>query len=150
MTTIRTEIFIGRNIETCFDASRNLDIHMRTVWKHTREEASAMMTSYGEIVTFTATHFGIRQRLVVLVTEFERPYRFADVMQKGAFKTLTHKHYFKEHQSGTVMTDILEFQSPFGIIGKAVDTLILKHYMKRFLTDRNHQFKKLLEEEGNG
>jgi hypothetical protein len=35
------------------------------------------------------------------------------------------------------MTDIVEFTSPLGPLGKVVDTMVLTRYMTRLLTQRN-------------
>jgi hypothetical protein len=44
-----------------------------------------------------------------------------------------------------IMTDRFEFSSPFGIIGKLFDKLILKNYMKSFLLERNQVIKEFAE-----
>lgn len=48
----------------------------------------------GQTVTFEGKHFGMRQRLTVKVTEFERPRLFVDEMIEGRFKTFKHIHEF--------------------------------------------------------
>jgi ligand-binding SRPBCC domain-containing protein len=66
-------------------------------------------------------------------------------MQKGAFKQMKHTHEFQRAGEGTMMKDILEFQSPFGMVGIVFDSIVLKYYMKKFVKDRNHNLKLLLE-----
>lgn len=43
------------------------------------------------------------------------------------------------------MTDRFEFSSPFGIMGKLFDKLILKNYMKLFLLERSRVIKEFAE-----
>ena len=43
------------------------------------------------------------------------------------------------------MTDIFEFQSPFGIIGKLFNKLILTNYLRKLLIDRNNVIKEFAE-----
>lgn len=74
-----------------------------------------------------------------------KPYHFTDIMQKGAFKSMKHQHIFRQQSDNTIMTDIFEFQSPFGIIGKVFDALLLKNYMKNFLLERNKLIKTVAE-----
>jgi ligand-binding SRPBCC domain-containing protein len=147
---IKVETFIKAPIERCFDMARDIDIHCHTV-KHTKEKAIAGVTSgkikLGDTVTFEAVHFGIRQRLTSKIIECESPYIFVDKMQSGAFKQMKHVHKFKEKENGTLMTDILDFSSPFGIVGKAFDWFILKKYMRNFLFIRNAALKRIIEEE---
>ncbi|WEK56014.1 MAG: SRPBCC family protein [Candidatus Cohnella colombiensis] len=145
MITVQTEIEISAPIQLCFDMARDIDMHTKTVWKHTRERAILGVTSgpigAGDTVTFQATHFLVRQKLTSKITEFDEPFRFVDEMQRGAFKSLRHIHDFKQIGDQTIMTDTLYFEAPMGFIGKVVERLILKHYMKRFLEHRNRELK---------
>lgn len=149
MVEVRTAIWIKAPIEVCFDLARDIDVHTRTVWKHTREKAIAGVTTgrinEGELVTFEATHFGIRQRLTSKITEYNAPYLFVDETQKGAFKSLRHVHLFEKQDEGTLMTDLLRFEAPLGVLGRAVEHLVLKRYMTKFLEHRNEQLKRLAE-----
>lgn len=149
MIKVVTETEIMAPVELCFDLARNIEIHTRTVWKHTREEAVGGITegliNEGESVTFQATHFGIRQKLSSRVTEFSRPHRFVDVMTRGAFKSMRHEHAFMDLGDRTLMKDTLCFEAPLGILGRVVERIILQHYMRRFLQHRNARLKELTE-----
>jgi ligand-binding SRPBCC domain-containing protein len=149
LVIVETEMLIEAPIDICFDFARNIEVHTQTVWQHTKERAIEGITegliSEGEIVTFQATHFLIRQELTSQITEFERPYYFVDEMKKGAFKNLRHEHIFEEQNGKTLMKDKLTFEAPFGIIGWFAERMILKGYMKRFLEHRNYQLKQLVE-----
>ncbi len=96
-------------------------------------------------VTWEARHFGVRHRLTVRVTAFDRPKHFQDVMISGAFKSMVHDHEFSEHPGGTLMSDRFEFKSPLGILGGIVDLVFLKSYMRRFIVRRNEVLKQLAE-----
>ncbi|SFS41992.1 SRPBCC family protein [Paenibacillus sp. 453mf] len=150
MVSLETSIIIQAPIEHCFDAARNISLHPRTVWKHTREQAVAGVTNgfieSGQTVTFEATHFGVRQRLTSEVTAYKRPLYFTDEMQSGAFRSMTHQHYFSsiDHEY-TQMKDVLIFEAPFGVLGKMAERWVLESYMKRFLEHRNEQLKQWLE-----
>lgn len=147
---VKTQIFIQAPIEHCFDLARDIDVHTKTVWKHTRERAVAGVTSGriqgGELVTFEATHFGVRQRLTSKITEYNAPYLFVDETQKGAFKSLEHIHLFERQGEGTLMKDILRFEAPLGVLGWIAERLVLKAYMTKFLEHRNEQLKQLAEQ----
>jgi ligand-binding SRPBCC domain-containing protein len=149
MQIVIVETYVNATIEQCFDAARDIGLHQKTVWPHTFEEAIAGVTDglieLDQTVTFRATHFKIRQTLTSKIVDFQKPYRFTDSMQKGAFKHLKHIHEFKEQGDGTLMKDTLEFQSPYGFIGLIFDSIVLKRYMKKFIDDRNLQLKTLLE-----
>jgi ligand-binding SRPBCC domain-containing protein len=105
----------------------------------------AGLIGMGESVTWRAKHFGVRQNLTSIITGYEYPVYFCDEMVKGAFKRLRHEHHFR-HQSGiTVMTDLFEFESPFGRLGRMANDLVLTEYMKKFLLLRNQAIKRAAE-----
>jgi ligand-binding SRPBCC domain-containing protein len=71
---------------------------------------------------------------------------FVDEMIKGKFKSFRHEHSFIEKNDKTVMTDILYYETPFGIFGKLFDKLLLKKHLTNFLISRNEVLKKLAEQ----
>ena len=148
MTLIELNTEILNDINTCFDLTRDIDIHKLST-ANTNEKAIAGKTSglcdLGDKITWEAKHFGIRQRLSVEITKFDKPYFFEDTMTKGAFKSMRHEHHFKEIDGRTIMTDKFEYEVPFGFVGKIFDKLILKNYMKDFLMTRNKVIKEIAE-----
>ena len=122
---------------------------LRLQASQTNEKAVSGKTSgligLNETVTWRARHFGIYQHLTVKITDSQRPFSFTDVMLKGAFASMNHRHIFEAQGSGTKMTDVFEFNSPFGWIGRAVDFIYLKEYMKQFLIIRNNEIKRVAE-----
>jgi ligand-binding SRPBCC domain-containing protein len=121
MPLIRLSTQITAPPERVFDLARSIDAHQQSALG-THERAVAGIThgliGMAEEVTWEARHFGIRQRLTVRVTEFDRPLRFQDVMVAGAFKSMKHDHEFIAQPPGTLMKDRFEFESPFGLIGR--------------------------------
>jgi ligand-binding SRPBCC domain-containing protein len=134
--------------ERCFDASRDLDLHLESM-SHTGERAVAGRTSglieLGEQVTWEGRHFGIVQRFTSAITAYDRPRHFQDSMVRGAFASFVHDHYFDACDEGTRMTDVLAFRSPLGVLGAIVDRVVMKKYMTRLLTKRNEVVKAALE-----
>jgi len=137
MITIQTAI--AAPPERCFDLSRDLDLHVRSM-AGTGERAIGGRTSglldKGEEVTWQGRHFGLLLRHTSRMTCFERPRHFRDSMTRGRFAKFEHDHYFDEIQSGTLMRDVVDFESPFGLVGRLVDRLFLRGYLERLLTAR--------------
>ncbi|MGI9652997.1 SRPBCC family protein [Chryseobacterium sp. RLHN22] len=148
MSKIILNTTIKADIQVVFDLSRDIDLHQKSTSK-TNEKAIAGRTSglieEGESVTWRAKHLGVYQTLTTKIIIMNKPYHFTDVMQKGAFKSMKHQHIFRQEGKNTIMTDILEFESPFGMIGKIFNTIYLKNYMKKFLLERNKLIKKTAE-----
>jgi ligand-binding SRPBCC domain-containing protein len=99
MTVINLATIFHADINTCFDLARDVDAHKQSA-KGTQEKAIASRTSglceAGDIITWEAKHFGIRQYLTVKITQMNRPYSFEDVMMKGIFKSMRHIHTFRQ------------------------------------------------------
>jgi ligand-binding SRPBCC domain-containing protein len=149
MPTIYQEISIAAPIETCFDLARDIDFHQRTL-AHTKERAVAGVTSGGvvggDVITWEATHFGVRQRLTARITDYDRPVFFADEMVRGAFKRFRHLHRFLPDGDDTLMIDCFDYTSPLGPLGKLADILFLERYMRGLLIGRNVMLKLAAEQ----
>ena len=126
--TLVIETQINAPPETCFDLIRERG-----------------KVTLGETVTFEETHFTIRQRLTVKVTECQRPHRFTDEMIEGNFKSFKHIHEFVPDCEGTLLRDTLIWTSPFGIVGRLVDALLLKDHLKKVVTLRNGRVRHAAE-----
>ncbi len=150
MPVIHVSTVICAPRERVFDLARSIDAHQDSTGG-TEERAVAGLTTgligMGDEVTWEARHLGVRQRLTVRVTAFDRPKHFQDIMVSGAFKRMVHDHEFADDPVGTLMRDRFEFQSPLGILGRIVDALFLTSYMRRFLVRRNEILKRLAESE---
>lgn len=144
---LRTEI--NAPIGVCFDAARDIDLHMVSASK-TREKAIAGRTSglceAGDRITWEAFHFGLRQQLTVEITKVQVPYYFEDRQVKGSFRSMTHKHSFEVRDRVTVMSDHFAYETPLWPFGALFDALVLKRYMTRFLVERNAVLKRICEE----
>ncbi len=150
MSKIILHTLINAPIKRCFDLSTSIDLHKISASK-TNEETIAGVTegliNLHETVTWKAKHFGFWHRMKVQITEYKKPNYFVDEMVDGIFKFMKHRHEFRQTENGTIMTDIFDFSSPLGILGKIVDHLILKNYMTNFLKKRNQIIKEFAESE---
>lgn len=144
MSRIHLTTIIQADMQTVFDLARDIDLHQKSTFQ-TGEVAIAGRTSglieLGETVTWRAKHLGVVQTHTSEITAMEKPYHFTDIMLKGTFKSFKHQHIFRQDGKNTVMTDILEFESPFGIFGKLFNYFFLKNYMTKFLIERNKLIK---------
>lgn len=139
MRTLRIETWIPAPPERCFDAARDLDLHVKSM-SHTNERAVAGRTSglieLGEEVTWRGRHFGVVQHFTSRITAFDRPRHFQDTMLRGAFRSFVHDHYFEPDRNGTRMLDVLTFSAPLGVLGLIAERLFLGAYLTRLLTQR--------------
>jgi ligand-binding SRPBCC domain-containing protein len=139
-TRIELVTTIRASRQVCFDSARSLDLHLRSL-AHTGEHIVGGRTSglieLGEEVTWQARHFGLVHRHTARITAFDAPAHFRDSMVRGRFRVFEHDHFFTDVAGGTEMRDVLEFASPCGWLGRAVDRLVLRGYLTRLLQRRN-------------
>ncbi|CAM3985897.1 SRPBCC family protein [Flavobacterium cucumis] len=152
MTQIKITTKIKAPIEIVFDNCRNIDIHQYSASK-TNEKAIAGRTSglinKGETVTWKGKHFGINLNHQSMITKMDFPNYFVDEQLKGHFKNFKHQHFFTQKENQTIMTDILDYETPFGFVGKLFDKLLLKNHLIKFIIYRNAILKELSENHQN-
>jgi len=147
--SIRLETVITASISDCFELSLSVDAHTASM-RRSGERAVGGVTSgvmkLGDAVTWRARHFGIVFRMTSAITELQYSSRFVDEQQRGPFRRWRHEHTFAPATSGrTLMTDIVEFESPFGLMGVLADRLVLARYLPKLLRQRNAWIKATLE-----
>lgn len=149
MPIIRLETNISATPEVVFDLARSVDLHKLSAGKTNEEAIAGRLTGLMELneeVTWRARHFGIYQKLSSRMVTLEKPYRFVDVMTKGIFKRFNHEHIFKtDGEHNTIMTDIFDYTTPMGALGRIADELFLERYMTHFLKERNAVIKMYAE-----
>lgn len=148
MPRLELSVYIAAPSDRCFDLARSVDAHIRST-AATRERAiggrTAGLLGLGEQVTWSARHFGVRQRLTSRITTFDRPHHFRDSMVRGAFARFDHDHYFDPAEGGTLVRDVFDYDAPLGPLGWLAERLFLSRYMRRFLLTRLHELKMLAE-----
>lgn len=150
MPQIHITTFIAAPLERVFDLSRNISLHKIST-KETREEAIGGVTSgpisLNESVTWKARHLGKKRIMQVKITQMEPPVSFTDEQVKGDFVYFRHQHHFKPVENGTLMIDMLDFKSPYGIIGQVFNSIYLTGYLEKFLQKRNAVIRRYAETE---
>lgn len=145
---IHLTTIINAPVERVFDLSRSINLHKIST-AHTREEAVAGvitgLINENETVTWQAKHLFKLRRFTSKITAMEKPVHFTDEMVQGDFTSFKHEHYFKQIENGTIMIDIIEFESPYGVAGRVVNKLFLKNYLQRLLVTRNNVIKDYAE-----
>jgi ligand-binding SRPBCC domain-containing protein len=147
--TIVVETRIAAPPERCFLLSLSIDLHVEST-AQTGERAVAGVThgllSLGDTVTWQGRHFGFFLTHETLITKYERPHYFQDVMVKGMFRSFEHDHSFEPSDNGgAMMRDELRFTAPLGPVGWIAESLVLRSYLTKFLRARNEQIRRVAE-----
>ena len=150
MPTIHLTTFIAAPVERVFDLSRSIDLHKKSM-THRKEQAVAGTTvgliNLNEFVTWKAKHLMKTRYMKVEITSMNPPFSFTDEMKKGDLKSMKHEHHFKKIENGTLMIDILSFETPYGNIGKLINNVYLTRYLHKLLEQRNRIIKEYAESE---
>ncbi len=148
MPEIHLTSFIAAPVERVFDLSRSINLHQIST-ADTNEKAIAGTLSglinKDETVTWQARHLLKTRRFTSKITEMQKPVFFIDNMVKGDFKSFHHEHHFKAADNGTIMIDMINFESPYGVIGKILNSFFLKSYIEKLLVKRNTVIKDYAE-----
>ncbi|OXB09975.1 cell division protein [Flavobacterium plurextorum] len=148
MATINLTTKIKAPKQIVFNASRNIDIHQQSA-SPSKEKAISGVTSglinLNETVTWRGRHFGFYLTHKSRITAMNLYDYFVDEMEKGKFKSFKHEHFFEEENGITIMKDKLQYETPFGILGKLFDVLLLKKHLTNFLLERNKVLKEVSE-----
>ncbi|GGZ90565.1 SRPBCC family protein [Algibacter mikhailovii] len=148
MPQLEVKTVIHSDLKTCFDLSRNIDFRKETLMHKGEMPIDGITSGYlhkGDWVSWEAIHFGFVQHITSKITDYNRPCYLLDEMVSGPLKSYRYEHVFKEEGPVTVMTCKFYFESPYGIIGKLANVLILKKYIKRLLLTRAEDLKKYAE-----
>jgi len=151
LARIEIETRIAAPVAMCFDLARDLDLHASSMQRHGERAVAGVTTGLigaGEEVTWRANHFGLWHQHRSRIVDFAPPHYFRDVMVAGRFESFEHDHYFEQDGQGTLMRDVLSFRSPCGWLGRAVDSLVLRRYLRRLLERRNEAIQCAAEEAG--
>lgn len=126
--------------ETVFRLALDPGLHLRSMAKYGEtmiEAPEGGAFTEGSTVTWRARHFGIPFRLRTRVFDVDEPHGFRDEQIAGPFGDFLHEHVFEQHPQGTLARDTIVFHSPFGPLGRVVDRLFMREYMRRLIEERN-------------
>src|SRR5438067_692859 len=124
MTTIEKSIAIAAPIEAVFDFhldQNNLSL-ISPPWMKTKLIRESGV-GRGKIVAVEVVQYNVfPSHWIVRIEEYDRPVRLVDQMLSGPLKYFRHERTFSQPcESLTELKDHLEYEVPFGFIGKLAD-----------------------------
>lgn len=145
------QIFIDRPVEAVFAFHVNLKNHPRTCPPDQMEEIVSggdTPLEEGSRVTFRAKHGALWRTLEAEICDWNPPSGFTSRQVKGPFGTWIHRHRFVPFQTGTLMTDSIEYTVPAGPLGALLNKVWLGTHLDEFFRFRQNEAKRLLEQVG--
>ena len=150
MPHIHITSFIAAPVELVFNLSRSINLHQISTASTNEKAIDGVLNGLinkEETVTWQAKHLFKIRLFTSKITTMQSPDFFIDEMIKGDFKSFSHEHHFKATENGTIMIDLVDFESPYGIIGKIANSIFLRSYVEKFLIKRNAVIKDYAETE---
>ena len=62
-----------------------------------------------------------------------------DRQSRGPFSLWVHTQKFEDHGQGTLLTDIVEYDVPFGLLGKLADDIFVRRDLKKIFQHRHQK-----------
>lgn len=89
-----------------------------------------------------------RAQWIAVITEFEWNHHFADVQQRGPFKSFHHRHELlaesRRGMHGTVVRDVIDYDVGFGWLGGLAQRLFVSRQLRRTFEYRQRALENLL------
>jgi ligand-binding SRPBCC domain-containing protein len=93
--------------------------------------------------------FGISVRWQTEICKVDKLNYFTDRQTKGPYKIWEHTHTFIEKNNGVLMTDVVNYELPFGFIGNFVHLILVKRKIESIFDYRKQILEKIFISNGN-
>lgn len=143
------QVFIDRSPQEVFDFHARLKNYARIAPAQQQEaligadDVAAEITGGGR-VRWRMRLGGLWQVVETEVCDFNPPSGFAERQVTGPFALFLHRRRFAPFQSGTLMTETVEY-APVGPLGALADRLWMGKFFDSVFAHRHRETKRLLE-----
>ncbi len=111
----------------------------------TVEQAPEQLT-LGSRLVVKGRRWGLSQRVVSQVVEFEANVRFVDVQVEGPFRKFRHAHLFEAlPDGGTRATDRIDYEKPGGALGLIATQAFIEKDLRWIFDYRRQKLAELLD-----
>lgn len=97
----------------------------------------------GMIITYKVSPLlGLKLNWMTEITHVREHEYFVDEQRIGPYKMWHHQHKIESIPGGVLMTDIVTYQPPLGIIGAIANTFIIKNQLRQIFDYRTEALEK--------
>ena len=101
----------------------------------------------GQVIQYSVTPVaGFKTKWVSEITQYEEGKYFVDLQLYGPYAFWHHKHFIHEIDGGVQMEDIIDYQVPFGILGRLVHPILVKPKLEQIFEYRKERLTELFGE----
>lgn len=85
----------------------------------------------GQVIQYNVSPFPlVKMGWVTEITHVVEKHYFVDEQRFGLYAFWHHQHIFEEQEGGVLMTDILHYRLPLGVVGKLLNALFIQDKVK--------------------
>jgi len=99
-----------------------------------REQMTAMFE--GAEFDYAIRWLGIPLPWKSRIEGYRPPDRFTDVQVVGPYRSWSHQHLFVDHEAGTLMTDIVTYRLPLGLLGNIAHRIAVRRQLENIFRFR--------------
>ena len=97
----------------------------------------------GALIEYTIRVFGFPLRWRTLITAYEPPKKFVDEQLKGPYSFWHHTHTFEPNNDGVLISDVIKYSIPLGILGRALHYIWIRNDLNRVFNYRKEVIDKI-------
>lgn len=112
------------------------ELHFQVIGKNTDRIESGTLIDYN--LKLSGIPFGWRTKIL----DWDPPKRFTDTQLKGPYKKWHHTHYFETLGEGVLMTDIVDYMIPLGLLGRLAAGWKVHRDVEKIFDFRNKEIRK--------
>jgi ligand-binding SRPBCC domain-containing protein len=90
----------------------------------------------GDRIQYAMRVFGLPICWTTHITIWRDGEVFADLQERGPYKYWLHTHTFRETQDGVEMRDVVEYELPFGILGRLAGGWLVARQLEQIFAHR--------------
>ena len=110
---------IKQPLNNVFDFYSNpRNINLLTPWFAKVSCTPEKKISRNEVFTIEINMLGIKNKVEILIKNYEENKLFTDLQIKGPFNYWEHNHIFKYENNETIMYDVINYNSKFKLLDK--------------------------------
>ena len=146
MKNITKTTFINCQLDELFDFHMNVNNIKKITPKNIKVELLDFDISKYEckIINIRTTKYFISTHWKVRIDKTQRPNLLVDVAVQSPFKSWKHQHVFTQKGNVCELKDIIEYEMPFGLLGKIIAPFIERDIINMF-DYRHKRTKSILE-----
>ncbi len=122
--------YASEKIFPFFSEARNLERIIPRSMNFKVTKMSSNEIQRGTLITYRLKVRGIPIHWVTEISDWQPPQEFTDLQLKGPYSSWSHRHRFEAMSSGTLMTDVVRFRVPLGVLGRWVAAIWIRRELQ--------------------